>query len=601
MSGIPQQFTNFASSILAASITPVSLSLIVNTGDGALFPALSAGQYFVAAIVSTSNPNLREIVKVTARSGDTMTIVRGQEGTIPQSWSASDIFELRLTAGGLAVIASAVQSASSIAALRLLSGNIDGQPMILTGYYTEGDGGGGPFYWNAASVAADNGGTIIAPTGVSTGRWYRLYDGVLNVRWFGAKGDNVNDDTPAFTSCITLLGSTGGEIFVPPGSYSVTTIDLSSAKSIILSGTTSFGAGAAVSTEIISAIATGFPVINCQSSSGLKITNLFIYATNSSHTGNVIDASSSAYFKMNDCYAQGGGSSNSALSIINSQDIALINSHFAGNASYNIQGKSISTDVCNGVLITGSVFHSASVAHIFNPGEGWVISGNVFEALSTGKAGAIGSATNFFSSGLSITGNWLGDVTSTTSAWQFDLYGTGISITGNFIGGQTTNVGGIRINGTSAGILISGNDFVDLQYGISLTPGGNFNVTGNNYTAVTTPVTLPKPTGVPAGAMGTSPPAIGFAGASCDNTGYVEFGTGTGTAAGTVMNVDFSTTLPVAPAAVIISPVNPATIGLQLYVNQPTTTGFSVGCNVAPAASQGGTTYRFTYVLIFNF
>jgi hypothetical protein len=275
--GIPQQFTNFASSILAASITPTSLSLTVNTGDGALFPALSAGQYFVAVIVSASNPDLREIVKVTARAGDTMTIVRGQEGTTPQSWGASDIFELRLTAGGIAVIAGAVQSVANIAALRLLSGNIDGQPAILNGYYAEGDGGGGQFFWNATSTVADNGGTIIAPTGVGTGRWYRAYNGGIYAEWFGAKGDGTTDDSTSINSAIASLkpydGNPGGGtvIFSSVKNYAIgTTISLLYATVKLTSATGGSG-GSTTSCALITALsALSGPMIEINIDSGDK-------------------------------------------------------------------------------------------------------------------------------------------------------------------------------------------------------------------------------------------------------------------------------------------------------------------------------------------
>ncbi len=64
---------------------------------------------------------------------------------------------------------------------------------IVDGYATAGDGGGGEFYWDPTSVAVDNVGTIVNPTGhVTAGRWIRiLRDGgtLVNVRWFGAKGD----------------------------------------------------------------------------------------------------------------------------------------------------------------------------------------------------------------------------------------------------------------------------------------------------------------------------------------------------------------------------------------------------------------------------
>ncbi|MBP1993604.1 hypothetical protein [Paenibacillus eucommiae] len=44
----------------------------------------------------------------------------------------------------------------------------------IAGYYAAGDGGGGEFYWDASSTSADNGGSVIIPTGYAgTGRWKR--------------------------------------------------------------------------------------------------------------------------------------------------------------------------------------------------------------------------------------------------------------------------------------------------------------------------------------------------------------------------------------------------------------------------------------------
>ena len=96
---MPVLFSNNASAALAASITAASTSITVTTGQGALFPAVSAGSYFYATLVDSSN-NL-EIVKVTARSGDTMTVARAQEGTVARAYAAADKIELRVTAAGL--------------------------------------------------------------------------------------------------------------------------------------------------------------------------------------------------------------------------------------------------------------------------------------------------------------------------------------------------------------------------------------------------------------------------------------------------------------------------------------------------------------------
>jgi hypothetical protein len=95
--------------------------------------------------------------------------------------------------------------------------------IVVGGYSTVGDGGGGTFFWDASSATGDNDGTIIVPTG-GTGRWVRLYSGPINVRWFGATGLNVVDDAAKINAAITYAGSTGGgTVLVPRGMYRLDT------------------------------------------------------------------------------------------------------------------------------------------------------------------------------------------------------------------------------------------------------------------------------------------------------------------------------------------------------------------------------------------
>lgn len=88
--------TNNAFGTLNAGINSSATSIVLTAGQGARFPTLSAGDYFYATLIDTSN-NL-EIVKVTARSTDTMTVVRGQDNTTARAYSTNDRFELRPTA-----------------------------------------------------------------------------------------------------------------------------------------------------------------------------------------------------------------------------------------------------------------------------------------------------------------------------------------------------------------------------------------------------------------------------------------------------------------------------------------------------------------------
>jgi hypothetical protein len=94
------QFTNNASTTLASSINSSVTSLTVAAGTGALFPTLAGSNYFYTTISNVAG-TLREIVKVTARSTDTFTIVRGQDNTTAQSWTTGDTVELRVTAADL--------------------------------------------------------------------------------------------------------------------------------------------------------------------------------------------------------------------------------------------------------------------------------------------------------------------------------------------------------------------------------------------------------------------------------------------------------------------------------------------------------------------
>ena len=90
---------NNTSSTLAAAITNTDVGLTVSAGTGASFPSLGAGEYFYATLVDSAG--VAEIVKVTARTDDAMTIVRAQENTGAAAFAAGTLIELRVTAQGV--------------------------------------------------------------------------------------------------------------------------------------------------------------------------------------------------------------------------------------------------------------------------------------------------------------------------------------------------------------------------------------------------------------------------------------------------------------------------------------------------------------------
>lgn len=89
------KFSNRAKTTLAGAIGSGDTSISV--ASSASFPSLSAGDYFYATIVSADTLTT-EIIKVTAVSGTTWTVVRGQDGTSAAAWSSGLNVEGRVVA-----------------------------------------------------------------------------------------------------------------------------------------------------------------------------------------------------------------------------------------------------------------------------------------------------------------------------------------------------------------------------------------------------------------------------------------------------------------------------------------------------------------------
>lgn len=98
-----RKFANNAWGTLASSITSTDTTITLTAGHGARFPTLGTNEVFLATLIDSSN-NL-EIIEVTARSTDTLTVVRGQEGTTARAYGAGDRIELRVTKGVLESVA----------------------------------------------------------------------------------------------------------------------------------------------------------------------------------------------------------------------------------------------------------------------------------------------------------------------------------------------------------------------------------------------------------------------------------------------------------------------------------------------------------------
>lgn len=189
-----QVFSNNATTTLATSIASGTTSLQVTSGTGSLFPALSSGNWFIATImhIVSNTVTAYEIVQATARVSDTLTIVRAQEGTSAQAWTAGDTIALLPTAGGYRQFTQPSQAqafstniaqdvgaanAYSVTLTPPLTNHIPGMPIIWkaahgnTGNCTFNDGVGVQTLFTAH-------GTQIAPSVInSSGIYITVWDG----------------------------------------------------------------------------------------------------------------------------------------------------------------------------------------------------------------------------------------------------------------------------------------------------------------------------------------------------------------------------------------------------------------------------------------
>lgn len=125
---------------------------------------------------------------------------------------------------------------------------ISSETIYVKGYENEGDGGGGLFLWRTESefqtgiYSSENFGTIIKSNLVpnNQGSWVRQYEGFINVLYFGALGFG-NDYTDALQNAIDFANLNceinpilkGSTVFIPNGSYVISSILLKTGISII--------------------------------------------------------------------------------------------------------------------------------------------------------------------------------------------------------------------------------------------------------------------------------------------------------------------------------------------------------------------------------
>ncbi|HWC12707.1 MAG TPA: glycosyl hydrolase family 28-related protein [Acidimicrobiales bacterium] len=341
-----------------------------------------------------------------------------------------------------------------------------------------------------------------------------------NVQTFGATPDDDVDDTAAIQKAIDSkrfpaedYKVKGGTVFFPKGHYKVEK-PLVADRSVSL---TLLGEGGQVAgfenppASLLTYTGAGSePFFSARSTAGFTVRNMGVRYNNKGFTGDLFDFShtepfdtspDTSYVMIDNSLIAGEYPVNSARSLLSFFDAitsTVRDSHLAW-AQRGIDGKRApGYGFSNGIRIDSNAFDNLRVGAITNPGQSWVITSNVFEAINILEGASLsravydelperspGDASTI--SGLKFSGNWLGDATlSVHDVWITSEKSRfiGAEITGNFFGGGNV---GIRLNTYVEGISISGNYFEAAVAAIDLgpVPGNGINIAGNSIHAPT--------------------------------------------------------------------------------------------------------------------
>ena len=355
---------------------------------------------------------------------------------------------------------------------------------------------GGTFIYDATQSAVNNGGTIFDG-------WKRVFSDAVNVKWFGAKGDGITNDTTSIQNAF----NTHTDIYIPDSIFLINQISIKNDNTIIKgngtlkissSGTALIANGKTnIKIENIKILGSNTPtsagsqdgdkgiyLINCTNSyvKGVVTSNTYAWGIIQGGCTNcdfidctVLDSNNQS------CIAITNGSSNSEVINCSGLSSHLYGLEIENNCSY------ITVD---NLLAINTV---AGVSIVTNCSNIKVINSNIIDNVNTGNvppnpAPAInGMGMQIIGSSNIIVAN--NTISNSKRTQIYILNGTDIKIDGNTIDAHPTQDlrGCIYIDGTispySDNILVSNNTFdcKSVEQIIQYTTGVdiNLNVIGN--------------------------------------------------------------------------------------------------------------------------
>jgi hypothetical protein len=219
--------------------------------------ALQPGDSFYYSAIGVDKPSEREVGRGTLQANG--SISRSPIGGSATNFSnGTKTVALIAAAEWFNAVQGSAGSLPLVAATR--SALADAAPTTAPAVLSEA-GREGVFAFDSSNMSSavtsdPRQGIYVAPatdaTGAS-GAWVRRYSGQVNVRWFGAVGNDLTDDGPAFVAAINYLqsiarlgfgySSASPTLFVPFGVYFLATTTLDLIHTMILEGENAGEAG----------------------------------------------------------------------------------------------------------------------------------------------------------------------------------------------------------------------------------------------------------------------------------------------------------------------------------------------------------------------
>lgn len=235
--------TAFDNTLSRNGTSPNTMNAVIDMNSNQIInlPAPSTVNSPARLVDVVSNPTI--VVPGTGTSGHTVPFLDGNN-----TWSGTNTFNANVTTGAAATSTfngpvvfngtTNLNTGSTVdrTAMALLNpANV--KQVVLTEAGREG-----LFVWtlgNFTTQATSDPRQGIYVTSsvlpITTGAWVRVNNGYFNVKWFGAKGDGITDDTTSFQAAINIVGS-GGRIIMPVGNYQVGALNATNKRDFIVEG-----------------------------------------------------------------------------------------------------------------------------------------------------------------------------------------------------------------------------------------------------------------------------------------------------------------------------------------------------------------------------